>query len=312
MSQNNTNYNSSGAYASDSDLYRVENAMGGMYDTAFLDQVSRTGGRVDTSVQYATSSDLYGNQYKSTTINTIDRTGYITDIDPRAAFRDKNGKISKRFFRAQDLYIVPASRRGTSDQTFYNSINSSYTGAVKHNASIGKPIRLPNLPSTRGMGRSLSGEVTSGYIQCVTVGHKIANNGQVFLASSPQNIQDSMSSEIASSSAVGSSQSFEIFSSVGSRTVTFSFDVYADYLPYPYNNVKDYCLALKQMNYPTYSGLQVNAPDVIFTYGGIRIRGIPQISFTYYNTIKQGYIDKATVSVQITETEEIKDGTARI
>ena len=297
----------------ESSLYRKNEKSLDQYDSRFKRNLSKTGGRVDTSIQQITSNDLYGSKYKTSTLSKINKYGYITDIDPRATFMDKKGNISKKFFRAQDLYIVPTSNQGTGDKTFYSSISKkSYTTHVRNFAQRGGPIRLPNLPHAKGIGRSFSSDSVLGYIQCRTINNKIANDGLVYLASSPQNIQDSTSVEMASETTIGASQGFNLFSSVGTRQLSFSFDVYADYLPAPFNNVKEYCLALKQMNYPTYSGMRVNSPDVIFSYGGIRIRGIPQISCTYETTVKKGIVDKASVSVQITETEPIINGSARI
>lgn len=296
-----------------SGLYRVNEQSSTMYDSNYLTQVGLTGGRVDESNTHPSSADLYGYDYRNETLMRVSRQKSKVDTDPRAIFKDSKGNISKRFFRANDLYVIPTSSKGTGDKSFLASINNkAYTTVIRNSAGQGGPIRLPNLPSTKGLNRSLGTDAAAGYIQCMTIGHNIKNNGLVPLASSPNDIQDNTSSEIASGSAVGSSQSFELFSSVGSRTVTFSFDVFADYLPYPYNDVKEYCLALKQMNYPTYASLRVNSPDVIFIYGGIRIRGIPQITFSFANTTKKGIVDKATVSVQITETEEIVNGIAKI
>ena len=311
MNNNKNNYFNLNPH--ESGLYRVNEQNVRLYDSDFVQQVDNTGGRVDQSVYLADSSDLYGNEYKTNTINPINRSGYITDIDPRATIIDGRGQVQKRFFRASDLYIVPTGSNGTGDRSFYSSIqNTSLTSYVRNSLKSGGPIRLPNLPRSAGIARSFGTDAPAGYIQCMTSGNKIANGGLVPLASSPQNIQDNTSVEIASDTAIGSSQGFDIYSSTSTRTVNFSFDVYADYLPSPFNNVKEYCLALKQMNYPTYSSLRVNSPDAIFVYGGIRIRGIPQISCTYETTTKNGIVDKANVSVQITETEAIVDGVAKI
>ena len=306
-------YTENGTYRDDSNLYRVGEMP---YDKGYIDQLNKTGGRVDTSSQRLPSKELYGSDYTGTTLKTINSSGYITDTRSSYIFKDARGNSTRRYFTSKDLYIIPANSRGaTGDKAFFQSIeNTAYTTYLKNNASKGGPIRLPNLPFAAGLGRDPNGDVNRGYIQCLTLGseNKIKNRGLVPLASSPQEIQDSVSSEVASDNAVGSSQSFEIFSSVGSRVVSFSFVAYADYLPAPFTDIKDYCYALKQMNYPTYSGLQVNSPDVVFEYGGIKIRGIPQISFSYSNTVKRGIVDKATISVQITETEEIVNGTAKI
>lgn len=304
-------YNNTELY--DSTLHRVNETSLKNYDNSFMQQANKTGGRVDTSVQFKTSKELYGSKYYSNTINKIDKQGYITDIDPRTTIVDGRGVATKRFFRASDLYIVPTSDKGTGDKTFFSSIqNRAFTTYVRDSASKGGPIRLPNLPHSAGIARNFGSDSAAGYLQCYTSGTRIANNGLIPLASAPQNIQDSVSVEIANENVIGSSQGFNLYSNTGSRVITFSFDVFADYLPYPYENVRDYCLALKQMNYPTYSGMRVNSPDVLFVYGGIRIRGIPQITCTYDSTTKKGIVDKASVSVQITETEAIKDGIAKI
>ena len=301
------------SFNNNSGLYRVNEYSSRMYDSDFLKQVDLTGGRVDQSTVHDTSLNLYGYDFTNNVLKKADRQGSKVDTDPRAVFRDGKGNLTKRFFRATDLYVVPTSQKGTGDKTFVASIdNKAYTTFVRDAAGKGGPIRLPNLPGTKGMGRNLGSDAAAGYIQCMTVNHGIKNDGLVYLASSPNDIQDNTSSEIANGSAIGSSQSFELFSSVGSRTVTFNFDVFADYLPYPFTDVKDYCLALKQMNYPTYSSLRVNSPDVVFVYGGIRIRGIPQITFSYATTTKKGIVDKASVSVQIVETENIVNGRAKI
>lgn len=295
----------------ESTLYRTNTSNLGLYDSAFTAQVDSTGGRVDTSATVWKSNALYGASYKNNTLAKINRQKSIVDVDPRYTHKDSTGRVSKKFFRSSDLYIAPS----TGDKSFYASIvdpkNSSYTSQVKRDAGRGTPIRLPNLPRVGGFN-SLGSSAADGYITCMTKDNKIANGGKVLLASSPQNIQDNLSVAMATDTAIGSSQGFTLYSNTDTRTVSFSFDVYADYLPSPYNNVRDYCLALKQMNYPTYSGSIINSPDVIFVYGGIRIRGIPQITFTYSNTTKKGIIDKASVSVQITETEAIVDGIAKI
>lgn len=297
----------------ESETHRInENALR-LYGDRYNQQYDATGGRVDTRAQTVTSRELYNSDYTTETLGKINRTGYITDIDPRATFRDKNGNISKRFFRAADLYIVPKGNYGTGDKTLYNSINNkSYTTYVRNSAGKGGPIRLPNLPRSAGIARNFGSDAAAGYIQCMTSNHPIKNGGLVPLASSPQNIQDSQSVEMASEAVIGASQGYNLYSSTGTRTVSFSFDVYADYLPSPFTDVRDYCLALKQMNYPVYAGLRVNSPDVLFVYGGIRIRGIPQIGCVYDSTTKKGIVDKASVSVQITETEEIVNGRAKI
>lgn len=303
-------YDNPGDY--ESTLYRVNQESWKNYDNAFKQQVEETGGRVDTHAVAFKSKALYDQEYRSITLDTIRRNKAITDTDPRATFRDKKGNISKRFFRSSDLYIIPQGKDGTGDKQYQSSISKNYTSYVRDNAGKGGPIRLPDLPHAQGIARNFGSDAAAGYIRCMTTNTPIKNGGLVPLASSPQNIQDNHSIEMASESVIGASQGYNLFSSTGTRVVSFTFDVYADYLPYPFNNVSEYCLALKQMNYPTYSGLKVNSPDVIFTYGGIRVRGIPQISCTYDTTTKRGIVDKASVSVQITETEEITNGIAKI
>ena len=165
--------------------------------------------------------------------------------------------------------------------------------------SKGSPIRLNTLSGFKG------------YLQCLTKNASLPESPEhniIYLASSPEELQNTLQNETAGANAIGASQGFNFFSSVGSRQVSFSFKVYADYLPAPYIDVLSYCKALLQMNYPTYSSGLVNAPLVRFEYGGVHIIGLPTITCTFGNTIRKGIVDNATVSVSITETEHIVSG----
>ena len=158
---------------------------------------------------------------------------------------------------------------------------------------------------TSGSGSESIAVGYDGYIHCKTKGRERI----VYLSSAPSDISDNVQVNTASDSPIGASKDYNFFTGVGSRVVSFSFDVFADYLPPDFSNVIQYCTVLKQMNYPTYSSALVNSPCVYFVYGGLQIEGIPTITVTYGNTIKKGKIDKAKVSVSITETTPIVNGT---
>lgn len=177
-----------------------------------------------------------------------------------------------------------------NNSSFTSMLSENVRGAI--NPSAGSPIRLR------------APEGFHGYIQCLTKN----NNYTVALASAPSDISNNRQVNTASDTAIGRAQGFNFFSDVSSRQVSFSFEVYADYLPAPYSDVLSYCKALEQMNLPTYSSNFINSPVVRFEYGGFHIIGIPTITCTFGNTIKKGIIDKATVSVNIIETEEIVGG----
>lgn len=244
--------------------------------TATLRKVGKTDRSVATKLDPTTMHNMYNRDGKYFWSNN-------TDINRRV--------YSDRQSSTREQYLVYDALRKTS-YTVKNPDNSFVARSVIDPAA-GSPIRLQNH----------NGFV--GYLQCLTKG---SNIGVVNLASAPQNISDNRTVEIASDTAIGRSQNFNFFSNVGTRTLSFTFDVYADYLPEPYDTVLSYCKALEQMQYPTYSSSIVNSPTVRFEYGGIHIIGIPIITCTFDNTIRKGSVDKATVSVQITETEEIVDG----
>lgn len=225
---------------------------------------------------------------------------------------EKKDKVDKsiRYFSKNQLYNRDGRyKNGTGDYKYITTINSfensSYTSMTGDkvrgviNPAAGAPIRLQ------------APDGFKGYIQCLTKNMVLPGNPDrniVYLASAPNDIANNLQVETASDNAVGRSQGFNFFSNVGTRQVTFSFDVFADYLPEPYNNVLSYCESLLQMNYPTYSSNVVNSPTVRFEYGGLHIIGIPTITCNFGNTIKKKNIDKATISVSITETESIVDG----
>ena len=231
----------------------------------------------------------------TTTLATVGKTDKKAVTYSWNTLYNKNGQI--RYFQSGRVvepnsdgsYIVNVNNfRNTTVRT----MDSAQRVHSAINPGAGSPIRL-----TPPSG-------FAGYIQCLTKNNTV---GTVQLASAPSDIQNNITTNNATDDAIGASQSFNFFSSVGSRVVSFSFDVYADYLPSPFNDVLSYCKALLQMNYPTYSSQEVNSPAVKFEYGGIRIIGLPQITCTFSNTIKKGIVDKAQVSVSITETETITD-----
>lgn len=259
------------------------------------------------------NSELYDNNY----IKGLENPQYNKKYSLRelydspsdaVSFTDnlkKKGKtdLSIRYFSNKELYNV-SKTGGKGDgeyitnvnnflKTSYYSIDGAWISRGAIDPAAGSPIRL----------RAPDG--VSGYLECLTRNNSI---GKIQLASAPSDIQNSLNVETASGSAIGASQGFDFFSSVGTRTVSFMFDVYADYLPAPYNDVLSYCKALLQMNYPTYSSNIVNSPTVRFEYAGIHIIGIPHITCVFGNTIKHGVVDKAQVSVNITETEPIVSG----
>lgn len=232
---------------------------------------------------------LYDEPFNSTLENTIKKRGANT-----------------RYFSTKRLY-----QQG--DNGYIRTLNNYNINRGVINPNSGSPIDPKSMFNTgllnvkgytSGAGGKSAAVGYDGYIQCLTKG----NEKTVYLCSSPSEISDNVQVNTASDSAVGMSQDYNFFTGVGSRVVSFSFDVYADYLPTGYSNVISYCNTLRQMNYPTYSSAIVNSPCIRFVYGGISITGIPTITISYDNTIKRGVIDKAKVSVSITETDPIVNG----
>lgn len=251
----------------------------------FTDNLKKKG--VDTTIRYFSTNSLY---------NGDGRYSYNS--------RNKLNTISERNYRdhnSNGSYITFINSR-TKTSTMDNGLSGNGTTMGVINPSAGNPIRL-NPP--KGF---------NGYIQCLTKDCVLPGGPKdniVYLSSAPSDIQNNLQVENANAAAIGRSQGFNFFSNVGSRLVSFTFDVYADYLPSPFTDVTQYCEALLQMNYPVYNdgsfGL-INSPCVKFVYGGIHCIGIPNITCTFGNTIKKGLVDKATVSVSITETESTVSG----
>lgn len=290
--------------------------MGKLYDAAFLRALDNAKtisySSKDLNKLYNSPSDRVPFTETLKKVGKTDKS--VVYFSPQQLY-NRDGKYMNRY--QNQYYNNPTGDSQTSSKYKYSLTYNSYSkystnvlasdkylgrladlGATANgviNPSAGSPIRLK---TPTGF---------SGYIECLTKGNTI---GVVPLASAPQGISDNVSVDTASDNAVGRSQAFTFFSSVGSRQVQFSFDVYADYLPAPFMDVLSYCKALKQMNYPVYSanGNVVNSPLIMFKYGGMHIKGIPTITFNFDNTIKKGNIDKATVSVSIIETEDVTDG----
>lgn len=240
-------------------------------------------GKTDLSVKYYSKNQLYDDVYNRT-------ASYMQNYNGQGTFTWQTTGV-----RSDNMYIVNLN---TFENTRYSTMAPNGRGEYNMvmgaiDPSAGSPIRL----------KAPAGFY--GYIECLTKNNTI---GRVDLASAPSDIQNTRSVNTASDTAIGRSQAFTFFSDIGSRQVSFSFDVYADYLPAPYLDVLSYCKALEQMNFPTYSSDFINSPLVRFTYGGLHITGIPTITCTFGNTIKKGIIDKATVSVSIIETEQIVSG----
>lgn len=299
-----------------SNTYNSATQMNKLYDAAFLQQLTKA-----KTMSY-TSKDL--NKLYNKPSDKIPFTDTLKKV----------GKTDKSvvYFTPQQLYNKDGRYINSPQNEYYNRISNGTESSSKYKYSLTynsySKVATNALASDKYLGRLASLGATangvidpskgspirlrtpqgfSGYIECLTKNNSI---GIVYLASAPQGISDNVSVDTASDNAIGRSQAFTFFSNVGSRQVQFTFDVYADYLPSPFDNVISYCKALKQMNYPTYSanGKVVNSPLVNFVYGGLHIKGIPTITFNFDNTIRKGNIDKATVSVSIIETEDITDG----
>lgn len=135
------------------------------------------------------------------------------------------------------------------------------------------------------------------------------------LASTPEQFTTQTEQNTSKESPVGSLQPVVAFSSTGARTMSFSFQVYGDYLPKLPNgtgiakyNVVSYCKLLQQFALPTQNENVVIPPIVEFHYGGIHILGVFKCDTTFGSTTTNKVIDRATVSIQITETEKIING----
>lgn len=212
---------------------------------------------------------------------------------------------TSKYFSTDALY---KTMRGTRDDAYYEVLEKYKTNNSIIDPNAGKPIDPSNIfqfSNAQINGQMKNNYINLGYIRCETKNRNMI----VRLSSSPENIQDSLSVNTATASAIGMSQDYNFFTGVSSRVVSFTFKVFADYLPEPYTDVISYCRDLKQMNYPTYSSNYVNSPSVTFVYGGLSITGIPTINITYGDTIKKNLVDKAVVSVSITETTKIVNGT---
>lgn len=252
----------------------------------FTDTLKKVG-KTDKSVVYFSPSQLYNRDGRY--LNNRSSVLYNNSVN------DSQSTSKYKYSLTYNSYSKYSTSALVSDKYLgrLSNLGATSNGAINPNA--GSPIRLKQ---PQGF---------SGYIECLTKNNSI---GVVYLSSAPTGLSDNVAVETASDNAIGRSQAFVFFSNIGSRQVQFSFDVYADYLPSPYNDVMSYCKALKQMNYPTYSanGKVVNSPLARFVYGGLHIKGIPTITLSFDNTIRKGNIDKATVSVSIIETENITDG----
>lgn len=257
-----------------------------LYDEAYLRNIdnakmSSTPKNVDYTYLYNKVSD--SNRYKipknmSTYFNSIDK-----------------------YFSKNQLYT---NGKGVRDAAYYRTLDDFRIAKGAVNVNKGKPIDPKNIFITDGI-KYIANYDSTGYLKCETKGRSYT----VRLSSSPENIQEQTSTNTATGSAVGMSQDYNFFTGVSSRVISFNFTVYADYLPEPYQDVVTYCRDLKQMNYPVYSSSYVNSPVVTFVYGGISITGIPNINITFGSTIRKGKIDQASVSVSITETAKITNGT---
>ena len=245
-----------------------------------------------------------------------------TDLSVKYFSRDQLYNQDGRYqWGYNDNYYNQVTNNGSSSRYHYilqyNSYSNITTNQIASDDYLGRLSNITN--GSNGVINPLAGSPIrlkapngfEGYLNCLTKNWAIyfgLTSSKINLSSAPSNLSDNVSIETATNSAIGRSQGFNFFSNVGSRQVSFSFEAYADYLPAPFNDVLSYCKALKKMNYPTYSSDIVNSPVVTFVYGGLSITGIPNITFTFDNTIRKGLIDRATISVQITETDPIVDG----
>lgn len=299
-----------------SDMFNPSTSMSKMYDARFLQSIANA-----KTISY-TKRDLNklynkpGDKIPFTdTLKKVGKTDKsVVYFSPSQLYNRDGRYLNSRYNEYYNQYNE--DRISSSKYKYsltYNSYSKTSTNAIASDTYLGKLSKLGS--TSNGVINPNSGSPIRlknptgfvGYIQCLTKNNTV---GTIQLASAPQGMSDNVSVDTASDTAIGRSQPFTFFSSVGARQVQFTFDVYADYLPSPFNDVMSYCKALKQMNYPTYAsnGYVVNSPLVLFCYGGLHIKGIPTITFSFDNTIKKGNIDKATVSVSIVETEDVTDG----
>lgn len=189
----------------------------------------------------------------------------------------------------------------------------------KDNKFTPVPINVPrNWWVLNSAGNSLPPQPCTAYFKVMSGKYKGVKIG---LASTPDGFTNNTEQSTSSESPVGSLQPVITFNATGARTLTFQFSVFADLLPpYPDGsgitnyNVVSYCKFLQQVSLPTQSGngnnvdYKIEPPIVYFCYGGIHIKGIFKVDTSFGSTVTNGYIDRATVSVTIVETEKILNG----
>lgn len=217
---------------------------------------------------------------------------YLIANDPyqkRDNFGNPVGKIGALVTQGKDTRFTPVPARVSSNWWFSNDLGNT-------------PSNTPCPNYIKALDGKYKGLV-------------------VPLASTPESFSNQTEQSVSSESPIGSLQPVITFGSTGARTLTFQFSVFGDYLPklnggigLANYNVVSYCKLLQQLALPTQSGngkdvaYSITPPIVEFYYGGIHILGIFKCNTDFGSTITNGVIDRATVSISITETEKIING----
>jgi len=143
----------------------------------------------------------------------------------------------------------------------------------------------------------------------------------------PENFQFTREQSSSSESPVGSFQPVIGYTSTGARKVSFTLNMFAGF-SFDYSagatNSSSYngrgrlldgtflgdVMVFDQMQIPAthnFTG-KVSPPIVEMNYAGIHIQGLYTCNITYGSTITDGEVDRATLSISITETEEMMAG----
>lgn len=174
-----------------------------------------------------------------------------------------------------------------------------YSERVNNN-KLGRHIIHPN---------SIDSGKYTGYVRNTTSDKAL----DIYLASSPDSVDESISASISQESPVGATQPVVIYSSTGARQISISFKVYADYLPDSYGNVKDYCTDFKQLVYPKISDKIIIPPECELYLPGINLIGIcSTINISWGSTYRGGTPDNATISFTIIETKKVSNGKVNV
>lgn len=147
----------------------------------------------------------------------------------------------------------------------------------------------------------------SGYIR------DLLNDRTIGLASTPDSVDESISSSVSNENPVGAAQPVIIYTGTGARQMNIGFKVYQDYLPAEFKDVKSYCTAIKQLVYPKIDGDYIKPPECEFYMPGIHIIGICQsVSVSWGGTVRGGSPDNANISLSILETQKVVGGVVNV